>query len=450
MRSFVLKLTCFLLSLAAAAVACAQTESAPLGSWDRLDGPAIERLPAVENTATGFASFGPESIAAPAAQSAVNAAPPPDPSLPKWGDFNQPRPVPWNFPQRLYELIGPPRGIFQPNTGQAYQQSIAEPNEVPAIDNNLTIAIDLCRPDGLAPTGVVGANMLRTGRLLFTAEYSQGIFDQNYVGFHRVSAASILNSFPYAQRQLFQQTENMFLSYGVTDDLTLQFNMPFEQSSLNYSNAGGGSSNASFAAQGDVKVTALYSLYRQPGAQIHLNFGMSVPTGQLNPQNLPISQSTPNFPYVIRTSSGTYDLLPGLTYRGQNQSSTWGAQTSGVVHLGTNHWGYQLGDVLDITAWYSRRWSRHWATSARIDGQIWGNIQGADPRLNSSLSAVNQTGTAAGSRINLMFGANFYLPHLRVPGQIFSVEAGFPVYQALDGPQLGLNWLLNAGWNIMF
>ena len=246
------------------------------------------------------------------------------------------------------------------------------------------------------------------------------------------------------------KTKTRSCEYGPTDDLNIMFNIPWQESSLDYLQAGGGSSNASFANTGDVKVALMYVLYRQPGEQLHINLGLSVPTGQLNPTNLQPSPTFPNFPYTIRNSSGTYDLMPGITYRKQTDMATWGMQATATIPTGLNHFGYELGNQVDVTAWLSIRWTPRIATSARLDFQDWGNVRQADPRLNQSLSPVNVPGLQGGNRLNALLGINYFMPLQRVPGQIFSLEVGVPAYQSLDGPQLGLNWTLIAGWNLLY
>jgi hypothetical protein len=153
---------------------------------------------------------------------------------------------------------------------------------------------------------------------------------------------------------------------------------------------------------------------------------------------------------VIRTSSGTFDLLPGLTYRGQNDLWTWGAQSIGTVRTGINRLDYKLGDRVDITAWIARRWGERASTSFRLDSQLWGNVRGADPRLNTALSPTNDPNAQGGDRIDLLFGVNLFFPGTRLAGQRLSIEAGAPVFQSLSGPQLGTNWLLNTGWNLVW
>jgi hypothetical protein len=53
-------------------------------------------------------------------------------------------------------------------------------------------------------------------------------------------------------------------------------------------------------------------------------------------------------------------------------------------------------------------------------------------------------------RFNLLFGINYFVPAERITGQLFSIEVGAPVFQSLEGPQLGLDWTLIAGWNLIF
>ena len=90
------------------------------------------------------------------------------------------------------------------------------------------------------------------------------------------------------------------------------------------------------------------------------------------------------------------------------------------------------------------------ATSIRFDGRAWGNVRGADARLNPMLSPTTNPGLQGGTRTDLLFGINYYLPDGRFPGQRFSVESGFPIYQNLHGPQLKARWILNLGYNFLW
>jgi hypothetical protein len=398
---------------------------------------------------TAFGELEPEQVEP--APATVKDGLPADPDPARWGNYGQPARVPVALPAVEYSLVGPPRGWIQPNVPPEYRAVVADPATVPDNDIMLTQAIDLNRADGLAPSGVFGAVTLPTGRFMASYGYLQNSFDHLLVGTHQVSSAGVLAKYAFAPTRGLSDSQIATITYGVTDDLTITASLPFEHNQIDYTQTGGTNLRTAFSNPGDVRLSALYVLRRTDRHQWHANLGMSIPVGFL--ETLPQLQNPtfPNLPtYALRTSSGTYDLLPGLTYRGQADRWSWGAQASGVVRLGFNTLGYKLGDQVNMTVWTSRLWTHRLSSSARLDSNIWGNIAGLDSRLNPALSPTNVTLLQGGRRVDLLFGLNYYLPASRIPGQYLTVEGGFPVYQSLDGPQLGVNWILNAGWNMVW
>ncbi|MBI2824393.1 MAG: transporter [Planctomycetia bacterium] len=376
--------------------------------------------------------------------------PPADPQPANWGDYIQP-PAPPIGPLVLeYSLAAPATGIIQQNVPDQYRAPVADSESVWTRDATFLQAIDLWRPDGLAPVGVEQDATLRGGQFLFSYRFNYQAFEDNLVGTHRVSDASVAASFPFVPNQMNTGRHLLIVQYGVTDDFTIFGQLPFQHSSLDYLRTAGGTFGTGFTNPGDITLSAMYVLWRRPGQQLHLNLGLNFPVGFLDSQSDIPSPVVPNLPYVIRTGSGTYDLLPGLTYRGQNPLWSWGVQSIGTVRLGINRLDYKLGDRADLTAWIARRWGERLSTSFRIDNQWWGNVRGADPRLNTALAPTNDPQLQGGNRVDLLFGVNLFLPNTILPGQRFSIEGGAPVYQSLNGPQLGTSWLLNAGWNLVY
>jgi hypothetical protein len=51
-----------------------------------------------------------------------------------------------------------------------------------------------------------------------------------------------------------------------------------------------------------------------------------------------------------------------------------------------------------------------------------------------------------GQRLDLLPGVNYVFTSGPLRGHRFAFEAGFPVYQKLDGPQLETDWRIVAGW----
>ena len=376
--------------------------------------------------------------------------PPPDPAPADWGRYTVPS-APAVGPLALeYTLAAPPAGILQPAAPRVYRAGVVDAETVWNRDIVFDQAIDLYRPDGLAPVGVTQDATLRNGQFLFSYRFNYQAFDNNFVGTHKVSDASVAANYPFVPTQMNIERNLLIVQYGITDDFTFFGQLPFQNAALDYTQTGGADYRTGFANPGDITLSTMTVLWRGNRQQVHLNFGMNFPVGFLDYQTDIPSPTLPNLPYVIRTSSGTYDLLPGLTYRGQTDLWTWGAQSIGTVRLGSNRLDYKLGDRADLTFWISRRFGERISTSFRMDNQWWGNVRGADPRLNTALAPTNDPSLQGGSRIDLLFGINLFLPNTRLAGQRFAIEAGAPVYQSLNGPQLGVNWLLNAGWNLIW
>jgi hypothetical protein len=392
-----------------------------------------------------------QQAAVPAANEAIPA---PEPKAPNWGDYSAPAPTPLALPAMVYTLAAPPHNIVQPNVGLDYRSVVSDPDGVLPADEQLTAAINIYRPDGIAPAGVNLDHTLQSGRFLISFRYQGGFFDHNLVGSSRVSDASVLAHYQFVPSHLTQNRYVALVEYAPTDDFTVQLQLPYENNSAAYNQAAGPTYSSAFTNPGDVKINGLYVLYRRVGHQVHASLGVSVPTGFLDYQTVQPSATQPNLTYPLLTSSGTYDMLPGLTYRGQNERWTWGGQASGVLRFGLNRYNYRLGDQADLTTWAARRIGERWSVSGRLDAQFWGNIYRQDGRMNPALAPTEDPLAQAGNRLNGLAGFQCYLPGGqfggKMPSQQFNVEAGLPIYQRLTGPQLGLDWIINANWNVMF
>ena len=400
-----------------------------------MEAPPVETLP--PGTPAGDAPY-------------ETAAPPPDPAPPNWGSLDQPVRGPLTLPVYEYELAGPPVGVLQRGGNQVYRRPVAERDDIVRDDSRINLAIDLYRPDGIAPIGVTGDHTLKNGTMLVSYRYSTTNYLGNLNGTHPLGNADVLARFPLAPTRERAQQHLMLIEYGLSDDFTFLAQLPIQEYGIDFINRTGGAARDVNTQLGDVNLSGLFVLKRWDRQQIHLNMGMSIPVGIINTlNNFPVF-GQPRLSYPVRTSSGSYDLMPGLTYRGQTDRWTWGAQAIGTIRTGRNTYGYELGDMVDITAWTARRFSERWSGSARLDERIWTHIRGADPRLDPALTQVNVPSLQGGRRLDLLFGLNYYLPDGRFPGQRISVETGIPIYQSLHGPQLRARWLLTVGWNMIW
>jgi hypothetical protein len=201
---------------------------------------------------------------------------------------------------------------------------------------------------------------------------------------------------------------------------------------------------------GDVKLMGLYGIREWGQEKIHLNIGLSLPTGSINEKDtLPTGRA--RLPYPMQLGSGTYDFMPGLTYLGQAGDWSWGSQTLATIRLQSDNGNdYRLGNAINITGWFAKQLSDLWSASLRVDGQAWGDVHGADPQLNPAVVPTADPNLRGGKRIDLLAGVDYQATAGFFQGHRLAIEAGLPVWQNLDGPQLETDWTLTAGWQYVF
>jgi hypothetical protein len=203
---------------------------------------------------------------------------------------------------------------------------------------------------------------------------------------------------------------------------------------------------------GDVSIVGLFRVYEDGINHIHVNFGLSLPTGssteQMNMLSPMGTYMAMRANYGMQLGTGTYDFLPGVTYTGAKDLWSWGALYRGRFALDSNQ-GYHWGDINQLSGWLGYTFVPGVTATARIAGTVQGKIDGKDPQIFGGMQGA-YPGWYGGERVDLfggieIAGHQFGLGHTKL-----AIEAGFPVYQDLNGPQIGESWQLNAALGIMF
>lgn len=311
---------------------------------------------------------------------------------------------------------------------------------------------DGARPDGHAPIGVMGDHTHNAGEIMFSYRFMLMDMDGNRKGTNRVSNQKVLEDFMVTPTDMQTQMHMFGVMYAPTDYITLMGMIPYVKKEMNHLTRMGTRFKTETEGLGDIKFTGLIKIFDKYSQRVHLNAGLSFPTGSIDKKDTTPAGPNQQLPYPMQLGSGTWDLLPGITYLGQYRTLSWGSQISGVIRLGENDRDYTLGDKFDATAWGAWNWFDWVSTSYRLDWSSWGNIDGADPALNPAVIPTADPNLRGGDRLDMLFGMNFYVPEgpILVEGQRVAVEFGFPVYQDLDGPQLESDWVLWLGWQYAF
>ncbi|MFN3233702.1 MAG: transporter [Alphaproteobacteria bacterium] len=306
------------------------------------------------------------------------------------------------------------------------------------------------RADDHAPIGVMGDHFHAAGELMLSYRYMHMDMGGNRVGSDSISFDDTLAQFPVTPTRMTMDMHMFGAMYAPTDWLTAMVMVPYIEKDMDHITRMGGTFTTRTSGVGDVKLTGLIVLFNEPGHSLHLNAGMSFPTGSINKRDaIPINPDA-QLPYPMQIGSGTYDLLPGITYNGRSDTLTWGAQLSGVIRLDTNDRNYSLGDRFQATAWGAVQLAQWISLSMRVAYEHWGNIDGADAELMPGLIQTARTDLQGGDRIDLGFGVNLLGLDGIVKGHRIAVEVIVPVYQNLNGPQMERDWSLTVGWQKTF
>jgi hypothetical protein len=314
--------------------------------------------------------------------------------------------------------------------------------------------------DAHPPIGVFGESVHSSGEVKLSyrlkIENRQGFLDgETEVQPSEVAANYPGGSIPLSFRSYAHVME---LAWKPTDALTLFVTLPFYERSLEQVvQSTGQSYSVSVRGFGDAIVNGLYRVFADDVHQVHLNLGLSLPSGSDSesaeaPAGLAgVPQgSLQRLPYIMQLGSGTLSLRPGFTYNALYRKTFWGGQILGVLQAGTNSEGYKAGNEYTLTGWAGRRWKSWLRTSFRMKWQQWFNPTGMDDQLEVALSPLANPNFQGGRRLDALFGIDFYVEGGRLRGSRISIEAGLPAFQDLEGPQLRTDWMLTVGLQYAF
>ena len=308
------------------------------------------------------------------------------------------------------------------------------------------------RADGHAPIGVMADHVHAEGEVMFSYRYMNMRMKGNRDGTNRVSTSDLFNpaqGWNVVPTRMDMEVHMVGLMYAVSDEVTLMAMVPFVRSEMEHramNNTVGFTTRSS--GIGDARLSGLIPLVDTDHHRLHVNAGLSFPTGAIDERDdTPMGPDT-KLPYPMQLGSGTYDFLPGVTYSGQTDDWSWGTQLSGTMRIADNSDHYALGDRASVSGWGALRLGQVTSVSLRFDGQWWDDIDGHDPELPPATAMVVPTARPdlrAGRCVDALVGVNFFGVG-GLGGHRLAFEFGKPVYQDLDGPQLETDWLFTIGW----
>lgn len=205
-------------------------------------------------------------------------------------------------------------------------------------------------------------------------------------------------------------------------------------------------------AVGDTYISSLVKLLDIPGHRVHVNLGLSAPTGKVDIELRRIFQIDGGLIHFgMQLGSGTWDFLPSLTYAGDYSRWSWGAQLSGVKRMeDQNKSGYRLGDIFQATTWGGYDLAR-WLTASVRGAYTWqGAIQRDFNVFNARIGPMDFPANYGGQFWDIGLGLNARIPGGRFAGNRLGFEWLQPVGNDFNGFQLDRKGALSATWSYQF
>ena len=252
--------------------------------------------------------------------------------------------------------------------------------------------------------------------------------------------------------------------YGISDKLTLMGMVNYLSNDMDMAMhmytptnvyAGDMTGSMDTSGVGDARIDGMFTLSKN----LMVSIGLSIPIGGidekvtmkmtgtniLNGMPMAVTNGPMQAPYSMQLGSGTYDLIPSVTYQETRGDWNWGGQGTYTYRIGENDNDYTLGNRIEVTGWAKRRVNNTVVLTGRLNWNKWGNVDGADPDLNPMMAPTADPDAQGGSRLDALVGIN----GMFAGGHMLGLEIGVPVKQDLDGPQMETDMLVTFAYQYM-
>lgn len=231
---------------------------------------------------------------------------------------------------------------------------------------------------------------------------------------------------------------------SISDKWMIMFMVPAVKNKMTMVSSNFDRAPMSSAGIGDVSFSTAYRLIKTEHQNFFTGMGLSLPTGSIDERdNMPM-MGKQKVPYNMQPGTGTYSLLPQLSYNGNYKKISWGAQSQANLRIGKNDNNYRFGNRYEFSGWLSFLVHESMSISVRVAKQRWLNLQGLDAALDPKMDPQNDPYRQGGMRSDLLIGVNFLVTSGIFQGARFGFEYGKPFHQNLNGPQLGTRELINV------
>ena len=246
-------------------------------------------------------------------------------------------------------------------------------------------------------------------------------------------------------RELTVVEEDVTVAYGATRDLTVGISLPIVEKRLRFRTPSRGKTTIAVDGLGDLSLVGAYRFFREDvplgTTQVSLLAGLKLPTGRSLQTDRDVSLLTggtsARLPPSLQLGSGSVDGIIGLgAMRNIERLTFYGSVQAKINSSGAA--GFRAGNTIfyDLSADYVFLESRNLFLILELNGVY---AEKGEQRGN----ALPESG---GNTLFISPGVQ-YLP---LPYLILETSIQVPIYQELNGQQLGTDYSIVAGFRYLF
>ena len=296
------------------------------------------------------------------------------------------------------------------------------------------------RPDGHAPISVMGDHMHEMGEWMVSYRYMTMDMENLLKGSDSVAPTMMATGFmPNMLPTEMTMDMHMFgTMYAFSNKWTLMGMLNYLENEMSMPMGKMDSSGL-----GDIKVAGLYDLAQwNDGRRVHLKLGLNLPTGSIDEKD----SMSRILGYGMQLGSGTYDLEPAITYLGQTESYSYGAQLGGILRIGENDHDYTLGNKFEASLWGARKITESLSASVKFDYSSQSEVDGEDTSMMKMMSPTLNPNSQGRDLTTFGLGLNYYFLNYGLNGHRVAAEWEAPIDQKVNGVQLELDSVWTIGW----
>ena len=306
--------------------------------------------------------------------------------------------------------------------------------------SNVTIAQEnqwtSARPDGHAPISVMGDHYHKKGEFMFSYRFMPMWMKDNLQSSDDISNEDIYQNFMVAPQKMNMHMHMLGAMYAPSDRVTLMVMGNYISNSMDLRTGMGVDFTTESGGLGDITVSSLIKIMNNNRQSLHGNVGISIPTGDIDQRDATPMMNDAQLAYPMQLGSGTWDPSLGLTYLGQSDKFSWGAQSKYKFRLDENSENYTFGNRFDVVGWGAIKVSDYFSFSTSLSYFDTQNTDGVDADLNPMMMPLFNTANSGRSQLDFGIGTNFFVPKGSLKDLRIGAEIKIPAYQQVNGIQM--------------